>query len=257
MAQAHGITEFIPTAALVTGGSRGIGAATVQALAARGARVAIGYRADRAAAQAVLESAQGSGHMLIQADILEEGAAERLVSEAADGLGGLDLVVNNAAIRGHHPIATTDAAAWRGDWARIIGANLVGPADICYFAARAMIQAGVAGAIINVSSRGALRGEPDMPAYGASKAGLNALTRSLAQALGPYGIHVAAVAPGFVQTEGTAARLEGPEGPGIRSQSPMGRVATAREVAEAIVYLASARMATGSILDLNGGSHLR
>jgi 3-oxoacyl-[acyl-carrier protein] reductase len=96
-----------------------------------------------------------------------------------------------------------------------------------------------------------------MPAYGASKAGLNSLTQSLALALGPHGISVAAVAPGFVQTEGTAARLAGPEGEGIRAQSPLGRVATPEEIAEAILYLAGSPFTTGTILDVNGASYLR
>lgn len=245
------------TAALVTGASRGIGAATARALAANGSRVAVCYRSNEAAARAVCAGLPGEGHVVLRADLQADGAAESLVHRAVERLDGLDVVVNNAAVRGHHPIATTDIDTWQVEWQRILKANLVGPADICFHAARYMIGAGIRGAIVNVSSRGALRGEPDMPAYGAAKAGVNALTRSLALALGPHGIHVAAVAPGFVQTEGTAARLAGPEGDGIRAQSPLGRVATAEEVAEAIVYLASAKMATGTILDLNGGSYLR
>lgn len=251
------MTESLGRSALVTGGSRGIGAATVRALAGRGVRVAIGYRVNRDAAEALLESLPGSGHLLIQADLSEEGAPEKLLAEAVSGLGELHILVNNAAVRGHHPIASVDFEAWQDEWRRILTANLTAPADLCFHAARHMIEQGVPGAIVNVSSRGALRGEPEMPAYGVSKGGLNALTRSLALALGPHGIHVAAVAPGFVQTEGTASRLAGPEGAGIKAQSPLGRVSTADEVAEAIVYLAGAKMASGTILDLNGGSHLR
>lgn len=251
------MTKTLGPSALVTGGSRGIGAATVRALAARGVRVAIGYRANRDAAEALRDSLQGSGHLVIQADLSEEGAPERLVAEAVSGLGGLHILVNNAAVRGHHPIASVGFQEWQKEWTRILTANLTAPADLCFHAARHMIDRGVQGAIVNVSSRGALRGEPDMPAYGVSKGGLNALTRSLALALGPHGIHVAAVAPGFVETEGTAGRLSGSEGAGIRAQSPLGRVSTADEVAEAIVYLAGAKMASGTILDLNGGSHLR
>jgi NAD(P)-dependent dehydrogenase (short-subunit alcohol dehydrogenase family) len=105
----------------------------------------------------------------------------------------------------------------------------------------------------------ASRGEPSAPAYGAAKAGLNALGQSLAQALGPAGVHVATVAPGFVATDMAAAILEGPRGDAIRAQSPLGRVATADEVAAAVVWLASddARWATGAVLDLNGASYLR
>ncbi len=98
-----------------------------------------------------------------------------------------------------------------------------------------------------------------MPGYGASKAGLNAMSQSLAVALAPYGIFVGVVAPGFVATDGTAEKLAGPEGVVLRAQSPLGRVATAEEVARAVVLMASDGMefTTGAILDVNGASHLR
>jgi NAD(P)-dependent dehydrogenase (short-subunit alcohol dehydrogenase family) len=115
------------------------------------------------------------------------------------------------------------------------------------------------GRIVNVSSRGAFRGEPEQPAYGASKAGLNALGQSLARALAPVGITVATVAPGFVATDMAARHLDGPRGDAIRAQSPFGRVARPDEVASAVVFLASpeAEWASGAILDLNGASYLR
>jgi NAD(P)-dependent dehydrogenase (short-subunit alcohol dehydrogenase family) len=115
------------------------------------------------------------------------------------------------------------------------------------------------GRIVNVSSRGAFRGEPDSPAYGASKAGLNALGQSLAVALAPHGIAVATVAPGFVETDMTNEHLKPPRGDGIRAQSPFGRVARPAEVAEAVRWLASpaAQWASGAVLDLNGASYLR
>jgi NAD(P)-dependent dehydrogenase (short-subunit alcohol dehydrogenase family) len=115
------------------------------------------------------------------------------------------------------------------------------------------------GRIVNVSSRGAFRGEPDHPAYGASKAGLNALGQSLARALAPHGIAVTTVAPGFVLTDMTVDLLDAPAGDEIRAQSPFDRVATPDEVADAVFFLASARaeFASGAILDLNGASYLR
>jgi len=118
---------------------------------------------------------------------------------------------------------------------------------------------GGGGRIINVSSRGAFRGEPRHPAYGASKAGLNALGQSLARDLAPYGIAVAGVAPGYVETDMAADYLAGPGGDAIRAQSPFGRVAQPAEIAAAVVYLASAEAewASGAILDLNGASYLR
>ena len=112
---------------------------------------------------------------------------------------------------------------------------------------------------MNITSRGASRGEPTKAAYVASKAGLNSLSQSLAVALGPHKIFVGAVAPGFVNTELTADRLNGPEGPEIKAQSPFNRVAQPEEVAHAVLFLASegAEFSTGTIIDVNGASYLR
>ncbi|MBM3716608.1 MAG: SDR family oxidoreductase, partial [Actinobacteria bacterium] len=125
--------------------------------------------------------------------------------------------------------------------------------------ARALISAGRPGAIVNVGSRGAFRGEPDFPAYGAAKAGLHAMGQSLAVALAPHGIAVTSVAPGFVGTDRQEEKLAGAGGEAIRAQSPFGRVATPEEVAAAVVYLTSpqSQWASGAVLDLNGASHLR
>jgi 3-oxoacyl-[acyl-carrier protein] reductase len=121
-----------------------------------------------------------------------------------------------------------------------------------------MVAAG-GGRIVNVSSRGAFRGEPDHPAYGASKAGLNSLGQSMARALGRHGIYVTTVAPGYVETDMAAPFLEGPRGDAIRAQSPLGRVATPEEVARVVVFLATpgAESTTGAVVDVNGASYLR
>jgi NAD(P)-dependent dehydrogenase (short-subunit alcohol dehydrogenase family) len=115
------------------------------------------------------------------------------------------------------------------------------------------------GKIVNVSSRGAFRGEPDAPAYGASKAGLNALSQSMALALAPHNIFVYVVAPGFVETDRIAPLLSGPRGDAIRAQSPFGRVAYPEEVANTVLFLASegTDYLTGCIVDINGASYLR
>jgi NAD(P)-dependent dehydrogenase (short-subunit alcohol dehydrogenase family) len=136
--------------------------------------------------------------------------------------------------------------------------NLFGPANLCYWAAQHMIEQG-GGRIVNVSSRGAFRGEPDAPAYGASKAGLNAMSQSLAKALAPHGVFVCVVAPGFVETDMASSSLEGPEGDSIRAQSPLNRVARADEVARAVLFLSSegTEFLTGCIVDVNGASYLR
>jgi NAD(P)-dependent dehydrogenase (short-subunit alcohol dehydrogenase family) len=115
------------------------------------------------------------------------------------------------------------------------------------------------GRIVNVSSRGAFRGEPESPAYGASKAGLNAMSQSLAKKLAKHNIFVGVVAPGFVETDMAAELLTGPEGDGIRNQSPLGRVARPEEVARAVLFLAAegSEFMTGAIIDVNGASYLR
>lgn len=243
---------------LVTGGSRGIGRAVASAFAAAGARVAINFFHNQAAAEATLTSLVGSGHILVQGDVAVPEQAASIVSNTIAAFGQLDIVVNNAGIGIYHPVASTDYSDWQDAWQKTLAANLLGPANICYCAAQHMISAG-GGRIVNVSSRGAFRGEPTKPAYGASKAGLNSLTQSLAVALAPHHIYVAAVAPGFVNTELTADRLNSAEGAEIKAQSPFNRVAEPEEVAHAVLFLASegAEFSTGTIIDVNGASYLR
>jgi NAD(P)-dependent dehydrogenase (short-subunit alcohol dehydrogenase family) len=244
---------------LVTGASRGIGAATALAFARLGDRVAVHYGSAHDRATAVAADLPGEGHVVVGADLADPDAVERMVASAVEGLGGIDVLVNNAAIFTDHPIATIDAAGWRAAWRETIGINLLGAADVTFHVARHMIERGARGRIVNVSSRGAFRGEPVSPAYGASKAGLNALGQSLAIALAPHGIAVATVAPGFVETDMASRVLDGPDGDAVRAQSPFGRVARPEEIAAAIVYLASpeAEWASGAVLDLNGASYLR
>jgi NAD(P)-dependent dehydrogenase (short-subunit alcohol dehydrogenase family) len=180
------------------------------------------------------------------------------VSSASQSLGGLDIVVNNAGIGIYHPIATTSYEDWQRAWQDTLAANLTGPANVCFCAAQKMI-AGGGGRIVNITSRGAYRGEPIKPAYGASKAGLTSLSQSLAVALAPHKIFVGAVAPGFVNTELTADRLASAEGAEIKAQSPFNRVAEPKEVAHAVLFLASsgAEFSTGTVIDVNGASYLR
>jgi 3-oxoacyl-[acyl-carrier protein] reductase len=244
---------------LVTGASRGIGAATALAFARLGDRVAVHYGSARDRASEVVAHLPGDGHVLVGADLADPDAVEGMVADAVEGLGGIDVLVNNAAIFTDHPIATIDAAGWRAAWRETIGINLLGTADVTFHVARHMIDRGTRGRIVNVSSRGAFRGEPVSPAYGASKAGVNALGQSLAIALATHGIGVATVAPGFVETDMASRVLDGPDGDAVRAQSPFGRVARPEEIAAAIVYLASceAEWASGAVLDVNGASYLR
>jgi len=245
-----------PRRVLVTGASRGIGAAAARAFAQAGDRVAVHYGSRRDAALAVAGALPGEGHVVVGADLADADAVRRMVEEAAAGLGGIDVLVNNAGVFEPHPIAETSYEDWQRAWERTLGVNLVGAANVTWCAVRHM---GRGGRIVNVASRGAFRGEPRQPAYGASKAGLVAFGQSLARALGPLGIAVTSVAPGLAETDMAAEALAGDRGRERRAESPLGRVATAEEVAAAILYLASpaAELASGTVLDLNGASHLR
>ena len=250
--------QFNGRAVLVTGASGGIGRAIARQFAERGARVAVHYREGRAAAEETLAALPGGPHPLVRADIADADAVQRMVDEAVTRLGRIDVLVNNAGIYVAHPPAEASYEDWQAGWRRTLETNLIGAANAAWCAARHMILQG-GGRIVNVSSRGAFRGEPDAPAYGASKAGMNAMSQSLALALAPHGIFVGAVAPGFVTTDRVAYRLKGAAGEDIRRQSPLGRVATPDEVAYAVAFLASegAEFTTGAIIDVNGASYLR
>ena len=244
----------------MTGGSRGIGAAIARAFAQRGDRVAVHCRDALATAEVVRDSLSGDGHIVVRADLEVPAEVRAMVDEAAAGLDGLDVLVNNAGIYLDHPVLGTSYEEWQAAWQATLGVNLVGAANATWCAVQHMTASGRRGGrIVNVGSRGAFRGEPTHPAYGASKAGLHAFGQSLAVALAPHGITVASVAPGFVATDMTAELLATPAGDVIRAQSPFGRVATVEEIAAAVVYLASpeAEWVSGAVLDLNGASYLR
>jgi NAD(P)-dependent dehydrogenase (short-subunit alcohol dehydrogenase family) len=250
--------DFTAKRVLITGGSRGIGRACALAFADRGARVAVNYRSNSAAAEETLKAMPGDGHVALQADVTDPSAVESLVASVVESLGGLDIAVNNAGIWVDHKLEEVDFSEWREAWDRVLRANLIGPANLCYCAARYMIDHG-GGKIVNVSSRGSFRGEPDGPAYGASKAGLNAMSQSLAKRLAPHDITVGVVAPGFVDTDMAARYRDTPMWADITGQSPFGRIAKPEEVAAAVLFLASdgAEFSTGAIIDVNGASYLR
>jgi NAD(P)-dependent dehydrogenase (short-subunit alcohol dehydrogenase family) len=248
-------------AILVTGSSRGIGRAIAARFAAAGDRVAIHHRDSAGPAEELAAALPGDGHVVVRADLADPQAVRAMVDEAAQRLGGLDVLVNNAGVFGPvdrpHPVFGTGYEQWLVNWRATFDVNLFGAANAAWAAAQHMRERG--GRIVNVSSRGAFRGEPEQPAYGASKAALNAMAQSLAVALAPYGIAVACVAPGFVETDMTNQHLKSPRGEAIRAQSPFGRVARPEEIASAVHWLASseAQWASGSIIDLNGASYLR
>jgi NAD(P)-dependent dehydrogenase (short-subunit alcohol dehydrogenase family) len=235
-----------------------LGRAIARAFAEQGDRVAVHWGSSRGRAEEVLAELPGDGHVLVQADMTDAAAVGAMVDDAAARLGRLDVLVNNAGVFTAHPPLTSTYEEWQAAWSHTLAVNLVGAANATFRAVPHLVAAG-GGAVVNVTSRGAFRGEPDTPAYGASKAGLNAFAQSMALALGPQGISVTAVAPGFVQTEMAREVLDGPGGEAVRAQSPLGRVARPEEVAAAVVWLASpaARFSTGTIVDVNGASYLR
>ncbi len=239
---------------LVTGASGGIGRAIAGSLAERGVRVILHYHSDAEAAEQVRRQLPGAGHITIRADLTDAKAVERSWRELT-GQSVVDAVVNNSGIFPEHPPLTTDYAAWGAAWQRTLAVNLVGPANLSFLAARTMAAQG-GGRIINISSRGAFRGEPTMPAYGASKAGLNALSQSLAKALAPQRVYVFAIAPGWVATERLAMPVQDKQ---QLADLPLGRVASAEEVAQIVSYCALDAPAsmTGAIIDVNGASYLR
>jgi len=243
---------------LVTGASRGIGRAIAEQLAQRGCRVAVHYQKNRAAAEAVVASLAGGGHRAFAADLAAPDAVARLWDEVTEALGPIAALVNNAGIYETRPVPATDYAEWQQTWRRTLETNLIGPANLCHRAGQAMGAAG-GGRVVSISSRGAFRGEPEAPAYAASKAGLNALSQSLAWALAAQGVYFFVVAPGWVATDMASAHLAGPQGAGILAQHPLGRVAGPEEVAAAAVFCAldAPPAMTGCIIDVNGASYLR
>jgi len=244
-------------AVLVTGASRGIGRAVARAFAELGDRVAVHHRGSPRLADQVLAGLPGGGHTVVRADLADAAAVRQMVGQAHDDLGGLDVLVNNAGIYVSHPVTDVSYQQWQDAWRDTLAVNLTGAANVTWCAVQYMKATG--GRIVNVTSRGAYRGEPRHPAYGASKAGLNSFGQSMARALAPLGIAVASVAPGYVETDMAQQDLNSSRGEEIRAQSPFGRVATPEEVAAAVVYLASeqAQWASGAVLDLNGASYLR
>ena len=243
---------------LVTGSSSGIGRAIAQAFAESNATVAVHYHSNKNGGKETLNSLTGEGHIVVQGDISQPDEASRIVEEVVTGLDRMDILVNNAALIEQFNFDDLSYEEWVSVWDRTLGANLVGHTNVTFCAAKQMKAQG-GGKIVNISSRGAFRGEPTAPAYGASKAGLNAFGQSMAQALIKHNIFIFTLAPGYVETDRVAPILEGPEGENIKNQSPFGRVAKPEEVARAAVLLASegTDFMTGCIVDINGASYLR
>lgn len=242
--------DFDGKVALVTGGSRGIGAATVRLLAGLGARVAFSYRADRASADAVARDAGGRARGW-PVDVRDDAAMAELVAATVDAFGGLDVAVASAGIWTGAAIDAMTPETWR----ETLDVNLTGTWHLCRHAVPALRAR--EGSLVVVSSTAGQRGEAGHSHYAATKGAQIALVKSLAVECAPA-VRVNAVAPGWVDTDMSAGSLNGPDRAAIEAGIPLGRVAAAEDVACAVAYLASdwARHVTGEVLNVNGGAVL-
>jgi 3-oxoacyl-[acyl-carrier protein] reductase len=239
--------------ALVTGGSRGIGRAVCILFGRLGARVAVAYARDDQAARETVAAVEdaGAAALALEADLGDPTAAVGLVRDAEDGLGPLDVLVVNHGIWRRAPIATmTDE-----DWDETLQVNLGSSRALAAEAARRMVPRG-AGAMVLVASTAGQRGEGAHSHYAAAKGALIAFGKSLAKELGPSGIRVNMVAPGWVETDMTREALDAPEGRATVDAIPLGRVARPEEIAGPVAFLASdlASYMHGHVLSVNGGS---
>ncbi len=250
--------ELSEKTVLVTGASRGIGAAMAKMFDESGAKVIVHFHKSKENALQVLESLKGSGHMKISADLSNPLAIQDMVDQVIEKYKQIDILVNNAGIYEEVTFITMNYQEWQLAWKRTIDTNLTGVSNLSFLLAKHMVK-NKSGKIINISSRGAFRGEPTAFAYGASKAGVNAIGQSMAKALAPLGVYVYTIAPGWVDTDMAAEGLSGKEGDRIKAQSPLNRVARPEEIARAAVYFAAegTEYMTGCVLDVNGASYLR
>jgi 3-oxoacyl-[acyl-carrier protein] reductase len=237
---------------LVTGGSRGLGRGIALAMAAQGADLAINYRGNAEAAEAVAHEATGLGRRasVIQGDTSGgRDACEAIVKAALEAFGRIDILVNNAGITRDNLLMRMDAE----EWSSVLDTNLSGPFWMTRAVARPMVKAR-SGRIINMSSAAGRMGNPGQANYAAAKAGLIGLTKTTARELASRGITCNALAPGLIETDLTAG-MPAAATEAIRSLTPMGYVGSVADVAAAAVYLASdeARYVTGQVLGIDGG----
>jgi 3-oxoacyl-[acyl-carrier protein] reductase len=231
---------------LVTGGSRGIGAAIARELAAAGARVAVNYQKS---ADAAAEIAGEVGGVAVEGDVADPGQAAAVVARAEEELGELDCLVNNAGVTRDGLIARMSDE----DWDTVLDTNLRGTFNTCRAVSRKMLRRR-AGSIVNLTSVVGIHGNPGQANYAASKAGIIGLTKALARELGTRGVRVNAVAPGYIDTELTGV-LPDDVRDAILANTALGRLGEPEDVARAVRFLCSyeAAFVTGSVLLVDGG----
>jgi 3-oxoacyl-[acyl-carrier protein] reductase len=234
---------------LVTGGTRGIGRQTVLAFAHAGACVVAGHRVPGDAADSLARELKelGDGHRVTRADVTEVSGAAALCAACQEALGGLDVIVNNVGVDGSSPLRELSLEEWQ----RVIESNLTSSFLVTQAALGLLADHGC---VINVGASAAMRGRANSAHYGASKAALTGLTRSLAKELGKRGIRVNTVAPGVIET-GSGSPLPPPVADRIRAMTALGRLGASQDVAGAVLFLASdlSRYITGITIDVDGG----
>ncbi|ASY70597.1 putative NAD dependent epimerase/dehydratase family protein [Sinorhizobium fredii HH103] len=242
---------------LVTGASGGIGAAIVERLAAEGARPIIHYGRDRAGAEALLARISGEG-VLVQADLSATGGAFELWRQAEEAAGRIHALVNNAGIRTEISI-DAEPNAWREAWQKEFQVNFFAAADLCKEALK-HFKAHGGGRIVNMASRAGQRGyAADAMPYGATKAALINLTKSIARSFGADGVVALAIAPGWVKTEMAEDFVEKFGKQAAVADIPIGEMAEVSEIAKLVAFALrpSQRSLNGATLDVNGGSYIR
>jgi 3-oxoacyl-[acyl-carrier protein] reductase len=237
--------------ALVTGGTRGIGRAIVEALAGAGAKVAFTYRSSADAAEALKTDLEGQGveALAIQSDAADFDAAQDTVKQVLDAWGSLDVLVNNAGVTRDNLLIRMS----EDDWDAVIGTNLKSVFNTCKAAYRPLMKQR-AGSVINISSVVGVMGNPGQANYAASKAGIIGFTKSLARELGGRGVRANVVAPGYVDTDMTEALGDAAK-EAMTGIIPLKRTAQPEDIANAVLFLASdaASYVTGHVLHVDGG----
>jgi len=251
------LIDLTGTRVVVTGGSQGIGAAAVRMLHKAGATVVFTYRSREDLAR-TLCAELGDRAMMVYADLADAASLPLLMETCVRGMGGIDVLVNNAGVFAENPFTGDDFEQWRLGWQQTFAVNLFAAADLAWLAMREMRRAGTGGRIINIASRAGHRGELTFADYGASKAALLNLTKSIARGCARDNIVAFSVAPGFIATE-MAAEAISDAGVEIAGEIPSGRIGMPDDVAGIIAFLASplAQYATGTTIDVNGASYVR